>query len=497
MRSACAGSPRSSAWSRWRCTSTSPTRMNSSTAWSTSSSARSTRRDSGAGLEGRRSGSAILSARQALLRHPWARAGAGIPHQADAGRPRTTSTRSHRDVPGRRLLRRPHPPRDARAGQPHVGLHPGAVRRRGLARRPDPPEAQAATVQRDGASVSRTSSRWPPSRAGTTTAPWSATAATTSSSSSSRSTCSSTASNVCTGRAGRSTGRPGDERRHPALSSVSQDSAAAATTSTFSSASGRPGRRRPTRSPGRPARRATSAGAPKASVSPCTTTIGTATAGQLARAALLRPARAGAAGRPARARRPRPARPPSGRRPAPRRCGRRARAGPSSRPSSAEPVQHRPPALVEPRRRGRDPLAGHPPRLLDPDHPPAGAAASPVHRDQVGRLHPAARAVAEHQRAAHVAVGLGGVRPCRAERGVVLLDAGHAPRQGQQRVDDAAQVRRRRRAAARRRPGRPARCAGTRRRSARPAGRRARPSRARRPAPSASGATSQTPAAHR
>ena len=70
----------------------------------------------------------ILSARRALLRHPWA---------SRVIESRTTPTPAvlgymdsmHRHVPRRRLLRRPHPSRDARPGQPHVGVHPGAVRR--------------------------------------------------------------------------------------------------------------------------------------------------------------------------------------------------------------------------------------------------------------------------------------------------------------------------------------------------------------------------------
>ena len=54
-------------------------------------------------------------------------------------------------VPGRRLLRRPDAPRHARPRQPHVGVHPGAVRRLRRRRTPQaghlPPEAQAAMFQ--------------------------------------------------------------------------------------------------------------------------------------------------------------------------------------------------------------------------------------------------------------------------------------------------------------------------------------------------------------
>ena len=75
----------------------------------------------------------ILSARRALLRHPWASRRDRVAHRADAGRAGVPGL-DDRDVPGRRLLRRPHPSRDARAGQPHVRVHPGAVRRPGRRR---------------------------------------------------------------------------------------------------------------------------------------------------------------------------------------------------------------------------------------------------------------------------------------------------------------------------------------------------------------------------
>ena len=51
-----------------------------------------------------------------------------VPHQPHARRARVHRF-DVRDVPRGRLLRRSHPPRDARPRQPHMGLHPGAVRR--------------------------------------------------------------------------------------------------------------------------------------------------------------------------------------------------------------------------------------------------------------------------------------------------------------------------------------------------------------------------------
>ena len=86
----------------------------------------------------------ILSARRALLRHPWARASI---ESRTAPTPAVLAYMDSMigDVPGRRLLRRPHPPRHARAGQPHLRLHPGAVRRSRADQdpaEPEPPMAQ-------------------------------------------------------------------------------------------------------------------------------------------------------------------------------------------------------------------------------------------------------------------------------------------------------------------------------------------------------------------
>ena len=72
----------------------------------------------------------ILSARRALLRHPWA---ASV--LESRGEPTPTRHRLHRlddgRVPGRRLLGRPDASRDARDGQPDPRLLAGAVRRHG------------------------------------------------------------------------------------------------------------------------------------------------------------------------------------------------------------------------------------------------------------------------------------------------------------------------------------------------------------------------------
>ena len=59
---------------------------------------------------------------------PLGRRGDRVANHADAGRAGLHGL-DDRDVPRRRLLRRPHPPRHARPGQPHVGVHPGAVPR--------------------------------------------------------------------------------------------------------------------------------------------------------------------------------------------------------------------------------------------------------------------------------------------------------------------------------------------------------------------------------
>ena len=67
----------------------------------------------------------ILSARQALLRHPWASRVIESRHP-DTGRAGVPGL-ADRHVPHRRLLCRPHPSRHARTGRPDVGVHPGTV----------------------------------------------------------------------------------------------------------------------------------------------------------------------------------------------------------------------------------------------------------------------------------------------------------------------------------------------------------------------------------
>ena len=124
----------------------------------------------------------ILSARRALLRHPW------------ASRVMETRTRPTPTVMGYmdsmigmfldgRVLDRPDAPRDAHDGQPPDGLLAGAVQRPGRRGPPFDPETIAAT--RPGVPVDLPRST---SRSATTTRRWSAPAAMTSSSSSSRST---------------------------------------------------------------------------------------------------------------------------------------------------------------------------------------------------------------------------------------------------------------------------------------------------------------------
>ena len=68
--------------------------------------------------------------------------GPRVAHQPDAGRARLHGL-DDRDLPGRRLLDRPHPPRHARHGQPAARVHPGAVRRLGRRR----PGAAAVTLR--------------------------------------------------------------------------------------------------------------------------------------------------------------------------------------------------------------------------------------------------------------------------------------------------------------------------------------------------------------
>ena len=121
-------------------------------------------------------------------------------------------------VPGRRLLGRPHAPCHACHRGPHVGLHPGAVRRPGRSDGAVPGRDSAGGpgrhVRADGGPLSehrRDRHLDEPRRRVRS----SGTAATTSSSSNSPSTFSSTASSGCTSRDGHRRGRSRDAPRRP------------------------------------------------------------------------------------------------------------------------------------------------------------------------------------------------------------------------------------------------------------------------------------------
>ena len=191
-----------------------------------------------------------------------------------------------------------------------------------------------------------------------------------------------------------------------------------------SSGRGRPGRRRPS-APGRPDSTAATSSGPAERVGLALDDDDRhAHGGELGRPGSSPAGPAGAAGRPAPARPPRPGRPPCGRPPGRRRCARRAPAGRSST-AVVPQLRRAPPA--SPRRgaaaRGRS--AGRPPATAARPGPPASRRGRlGGHREQVGRLHAAAGAVPEHERAARAAVGDPWQRPGRPERGVDAPDLG-------------------------------------------------------------------------